>query len=421
MISEPPHPTHPPLLLLDHAVEMVVAAATALRDEKPVESRTVTLWEASGLILADDIVADRDLPSFDKSMMDGFALRTADLAEHTTLTIVGEIAAGDTAPRGLAPGEAMAIMTGAPVPEGADAVQIVELCERDGDTLRLRAKVAAGANITRIGSQAKQGDVVVARGRVVEALTAGVLGTVGASSFSVYRRPRVTVIATGDELVNIEEMPGAAQIRDSNRRTLMALLESEWCRVVDGGIVADDRSALRRAIAEGRDSDVLVLSGGVSAGEYDLVHECLEAEGCEIVFHQISIKPGKPVLFGRMGHTLVFGLPGNPVSTFVTAVLLLAPAVRILGHRPEHRTWYLPLPLAGELPPTGKRTTFHPGDLVRDAASEQLSVRPRAWDGSADHIGYSKSNVLIRRDAGASAAKEGELVRVVLPHALVTW
>jgi len=410
------------LLPVDRAVDIVLEAAFELRDNKVGATvRSVSIWEASGMVLAQDIVADRDLPSFDKSMMDGFALRTADLDGDQTLTIVGEIAAGGPAPRALQPGEAMAIMTGAQVPDGADAVQIVELSERDGDQLRLRAKVAPGANITRAGGQARAGDVVVAKGRVIEALTAGVLGTFGATSIPVYRRPRVTVLATGNELVNIEATPGPGQIRDSNRKTLMALLDSEWCRVVDGGIVLDERAALRRAIAEGRDSDVLVLSGGVSAGAYDLVHDCLVSEGCEILFHQISIKPGKPVLFGRMGQTLVFGLPGNPVSAFVTAVLLLAPAVRVLGHRPEHRSWYLPVPLAGTLPPTGKRTTFHPGDLVRDPATEQLSVRPLPWDGSADHIGFSLGNVLIRRDAGLAQAEPGELMRVVLPHALATW
>jgi len=407
---------------LDAAVDQVIATARALRDASPPDIRSISIWEASGFVLAEDIIADRDQPPFDKSMMDGFALRTADLARDgaTTLTVVAEIAAGDLAPRALGPGEAMAIMTGAPVPEGADAVQVVELCERDGARVVVGRAPARDEHIQRAGSQAKKDDVVAERGRVVEALTAGVLGTMGAAQFRVYRRPRVTVVATGDELVNIEGTPGPGQIRDSNRRTLMALLDAEWCRVVDGGIIPDERAALRRAIHEGKESDVLVLSGGVSAGAYDLVRECLEAEGCEVVFHQIAIKPGKPVLFGRMGETLVFGLPGNPVSAFVTAVLLLAPAVRVLGRRPEHRTWYLPLPLVGALPATGRRTTFHPGDLVRDG-DDRLSVRPRPWDGSADHINYSRSNVLIRRDADTGPASSGDLVRVVLPHAIATW
>ncbi|MCC6623968.1 MAG: molybdopterin molybdotransferase MoeA [Deltaproteobacteria bacterium] len=406
---------------LDEAVDRVIATARAVRDDSPPDIRTISIWEASGFVLAEGIVADRDQPPFDKSMMDGFALRTADLgAGEARLRVVAEIAAGDLAPRALGPGEAMAIMTGAPVPEGADAIQVVELCRRDGEHVVVQRPAAVGDNIQRAGSQARKGDVVVERGRVVEALTAGVLGTMGAAQFRVYRRPRVTVVATGDELMNIEETPGPAQIRDSNRRTLMALLDAEWCRVVDGGIVPDDRAALRRAIHEGKESDVLVLSGGVSAGAYDLVRECLELEGCEVLFHQIAIKPGKPVLFGRMGETLVFGLPGNPVSAFVTAVLLLAPAVRVLGRRPEHRTWYLPLPLAGALHATGRRTTFHPGDLVRDA-DDRLSVMPRPWDGSADHIRYSRSNVLIRCEADAGPAAPGDHVRVVLPHALATW
>jgi len=410
-----------PLLSLDEAVDVVVGTARAVLEAATPDVRSISIWEAVGFVLAEDVLADRDQPPFDKSMMDGYALRTADVpSAPTTLAVVAEIAAGDLAPRALMPGEAMAIMTGAPIPEGADAVQVVEVCAREGDHVVVNERPRPGDNIQRAGSQARKGDVVVERGRVVEAMTAGVLGTVGAHHFQVYRRPRVTVVATGDELMNIEDEPGPGQIRDSNRRTLMALFDSEWCRVVDGGIVRDDRSALRAAIHEGKESDVLVLSGGVSAGAYDLVRASLEAEGCEVLFHQVAIKPGKPVLFGRMGDTLVFGLPGNPVSAFVTAVLFACPALRVLGRRPDHRTWYMPLPLSGELPATGRRVTFHPGDLVRDA-DDNLTVRPRGWGGSSDHIGYSRSNVLIRCDADTPARAPGDLVRVVLPHALATW
>ncbi|MFO0748766.1 MAG: gephyrin-like molybdotransferase Glp [Myxococcota bacterium] len=418
---------NPALLPLDEAVAIATRTAEAVRDARPPETRVVSLWEASGRVMAQDVRADRDHPPFDKSMMDGFALRTADLAAGRTLRLVGEIAAGDMAAHALGPGEAMAIMTGAPLPAGADAVEIVEIAVRDGERVTFPQAVAPEANLQRAGCQVRKGDVVVERGRVVEALTAGVLGTVGAARFAVYERPRVSVIATGNELLGVEATPGPAQIRDSNRRTLMALLESEHCRVVDGGIVRDERAALRQAIAEAKESDVLVLSGGVSAGEYDLVRGCLEAEGAEILFHQIAIKPGKPVLFGRMrgsagsgNDTLVFGLPGNPVSAFVTAVLLLAPVVRVLGRRPEHKSWTLSLPLAGPLPATQRRTTIHPGDLVR-GPDDALSVRPRAWDGSSDHIAYARGNVLIRRDAGQPAAGPGELTKVILPRSLATW
>ena len=414
-------PVRRPLLDLDVAVDTVLRAAVEMRESRPVSTRAMGLWEASGYILAEDVRADRDAPGFDKSMMDGFAIRTADLTgEVTDFVVTGEIAAGGVPSRALAPGEAMAIMTGAPVPDGADAVAIVEICERQGESVRVRARPRAGENITRRGTQARVGDVVVEAGRVIENLTAGVLGSVGAASVKVFRRPRVSVYATGDELVNIEDTPGPAQIRDSNRRTLISLLEGEWGRVVDGGIVRDERAELRRAILEGLESDVLVLSGGVSAGTYDLVRESLEAEGVDILFHQIAIKPGKPVLFGRTERCLVFGLPGNPVSSFVTATMLVAPALRVLGRRPEHRTWMLDLPILGELPASERRTTFHPGELVRGAGSE-VSVRALGWDGSADHIAYARANVLIRRSPGMPAAAPGDRVCVVLPRGLAAW
>jgi molybdopterin molybdotransferase len=328
----------------------------------------------------------------------------------------------------------MAIMTGAPMPEGADAVQIVERTERPAERpfeVIVHGPIAPGDNVTLTGAQARAGEVVVEKGRIIESLTAGVLATFGAAQVEVFRRPRVTVVATGDELVSVDEAPGPAQIRDSNRKTLMALAEAEWCRVVDGGIAKDDRAHLKSVIRDGLEGDVLVLSGGVSAGSYDYVRECLEAEGVEILFHQIAIKPGKPALFGRTERSLVFGLPGNPVSTFVTAMMLLVPAVRVLGRRPDHRPWVLRLPLVeGEVGASGKRTTFHPADLVRleDLASPVgaggpmgLGVRPRRWSGSADHVAYARGNVLIRCEADAPRAGPGELVSVVMTRSLVDW
>jgi molybdopterin molybdotransferase len=410
------------LLPLDEAIDIVTQTALALRESHPPDTRVTTIWEASGFVIATDVRADRPMPPFDKSMMDGFAVRAADLVGASTeLVVVDEIAAGEVPGREVGPGEAIAIMTGAPIPVGADAVVVVERTQREGERVIVQGTIGVGANIARLGSQVAEGEIVVERGRIIESLTAGVLASFGAHEVPVYRRPRMTVIATGDELVSVEETPGPAQIRDSNRKTLMALGEAEWCRVVDGGIAKDDRHELARNIRDGLDGDVLVLSGGVSAGSYDHVRECLEAEGVEILFHQIAIKPGKPVLFGRTARTLVFGLPGNPVSSYVTAMLLLVPAVRILGRRPDARSWYLDLPLVERgLDATQGRTTFHPADLVR-LDGDALGVRPRAWDGSADHVAYARASVLIRRDPQASAAMPGEHVRVLMPRSLVEW
>lgn len=410
-----------PLLAVDAAIDTIADAALALRDAREPSTRPLSLWDASGFVLAEDVVADRDQPPFPRAMMDGFAVRSVDVAgAEARLRVVGEVAAGASADRPVEAGEAVAIMTGAPMPPGADAVQMVERTRRDGDDVLVEGPVRPAQNVAPQGEDARAGAIVVERGRVIESLTAGVLGAVGAAQVTVFQRPRVTVMTTGDELVGLDAEPGPSQIRDSNRRTLMSLLEREWCRVVDGGIVADSLADTRRAIRSGLDSDVLVLSGGVSAGAYDHVKQALDEEGVEVVFHKVAIRPGKPVLFGRHPGGLVFGLPGNPVSTFVTALVLMTPALRILGRRPEHANWEISVPLDGTLPATGARTTFHPGDLHHGGA-DGLSVRPRAWNGSADQFSFARANVLIRTESGSPAVGGGELVRVVLPHALTSW
>ncbi len=408
------------LISLDQALDVITAEARDVLSGYPPDLRRVSIWEASGLVLAEDIRADRDQPAFDRAMMDGFAVASGGIPpDGATLEVVATLPAGSRIPFdpafSIGSGQAAAIMTGAAMPRGADAVAIVENCRRDGDRVFVPGLIRSGANVTHRGALVRAGAVVVERGRTIESLTAGVLGTVGASEFLVYRRPRVTVFATGDELVNIDEEAGPAQIRDSNRRAVMALAESEWCRVVDGGIVGDDRIALREAVREGLESDVLVLSGGVSRGDFDLVADTLEAEGVDILFHRIALKPGKPLLFGRRGRTLVFGLPGNPVSTWVTAALCVAPALRVLGHRPEHRNWQLNVPLIGALPPTGDRTTVHPGHLFRNDEGD-LRVQAIDWRGSSDHLSYARANALIRCEPGAPRVEEGARVRVILPN-----
>ncbi|MCB9733337.1 MAG: molybdopterin molybdotransferase MoeA [Deltaproteobacteria bacterium] len=409
------------LLPVDDAVDIVIRAAQELaRNSWP--TRQLSLWDASGFILAEDICADRDQPPFDRAMMDGFALRAADVAAGpTTLRVVGEVAAGSDVDLTVGEGEAVAIMTGAPLPRGADTIVMVERTSRPDDGhVSVPGPLERGDNVAPRGQEVREGQVVAASGRVVESLTAGVLASVGAHRVTVRVRPRVTVITTGSELVPIEATPGPAQIRDSNRRTMFAFLEREWARVVDGGIVADEMNATRMAIREGLDSDVLVLSGGVSAGSYDIVRAALEEEGVEILFHKVRIKPGKPVLFGRHAGGLVFGLPGNPVSAFVAGLVLLGPALRVLGRRPEPASWYVRLPLVGELPATAGRTTFHAAELVR-GDDDQLAVRYRPTLGSADQVAVARGNSFIRTEPGAPAARDGDLVRVLLPHSPVSW
>ncbi len=410
------------LLPVDEALDTVIARAKALVERRPREVREVGLWDASGLVLAEDVYCDRDLPPFHKAMMDGFAVRSADVVgPSTTLKVVGEVAAGASFDGTVGPGEAVQIMTGAPMPAGADAVMMVERTAPGPDgAVVLSGDLRPGQNVGQKGEDARAGSVVAEAGRVIESLTAGVLGSVGASRVKVYRRPRVTVLTTGDELVALEETPGPSQIRDSNRRTLMSLLERELCRVVDGGIVADDPVATREAIRQGLDSDVLVLSGGVSAGVYDLVAQALADEGVRAGLSQGAHEAGQAHPLRRARRRPGVWPAGQPRQRVRDGGDVHEPGPARLGRRPQHHNWTLELPLVGTVPPSKGRTTFQPGDLLR-GDDGVTRVRMRSWNGSADHISYARADVLIRREAGSPGAVEGEAVKVVLPHALASW
>ncbi len=414
------------LLPVREATARAIAAATTLNTSNGDRTRTVGLWDASGYVLAEDVTADRDQPPFVKSMMDGFAFRHSDAATQgsaTRLVVVGESAAGRPYEGpSVGPGEAVAIMTGAPLPDGTDSVHMVERTTREGGSVVLHGADGErlGNNVSQPGSNVTTGDVVVERGRVIESLTAGVIASVGRSKIDVFQRPRVTVMTTGDELVSLEQAPGPHQIRDSNRRTLFALLEREWCRVVDGGIVEDTETALRAAVRDGLKSDVLVLSGGVSAGVYDLVADALREEGVEIAFHGVRMKPGKPMLMGTHPGGLVFGLPGNPVSTYVTALMVMVPALRVLGRRPSAVPWTAQARLKRPLRATRGRAVFEPATVVVGQTGE-LEVEGLRWRGSSDQTSYARANALIWREAAAEAAQAGEQVTVVLPQPFASW
>lgn len=404
----------PDLLPLETAWSIVRDAAERLREARVSAPAEVALWEARGLVLARDVLADRDQPAFHRSAMDGYAVRAADVAgAEAALRVAGEVPAGRSWDGVLGPGEAVAIMTGAPLPEGADAVQMVERTSESGGVVTVAGPLRAWEHVSRRGEDVAAGSVVAEAGRVVDGLTIGVLASVGCARVPVLRRPRVTVISTGDELVPLSDVPGPSGIRDSNRPTLLGMVESASATPVDGGHVRDDPAELRREVRAALGSDVLVLSGGVSAGRYDLVLEALREEGVEVLFHGVAIKPGKPVLFGRHGGGLVFGLPGNPVSTYVTSLLLLLPALAVLRGRGRPEPWTLSARLDGSLPPTGPRTTFHPGVLHQDGRT--FVVRAVSWNGSGDQVGFARGNCLVRRDAGSPAIPGGETVTVVLP------
>jgi molybdopterin molybdotransferase len=304
------------------------AQARVLERIRPLAAERVALDSAAGRVTAGAAVAAVDLPSFASSAMDGFAVRAADAPG--TLPVVGQIAAGSPSPRALAPGEAMAISTGGVVPDGADAIAPLEDVVRIENTIEIAAALSPGAYVRPRGGDARAGDVVVEAGVLLGAAQIGALGAAGVGVVEVSRRPRVAVLATGSELARPGEPLRPGQIYEANGAMLAAALAAVGADVSILPTVPDDEAAHREALERGLEADVLVTSGGVSVGPHDLVRRIAAELGVEEVFWQVAIKPGKPVSFGVRGATLVFGLPGNPVSSLVACELFVKPAIRAL-------------------------------------------------------------------------------------------
>jgi molybdopterin molybdotransferase len=315
---------------LDAAQHLVLEACPPLA---PVDT---ALDHLDGLVLAADVVAAEQVPPFVNSAVDGYAVLAADVAVvPVELTVVGEVAAGASTDRVLGSGEAIRIMTGAPMPPGADAVVMVEDSERIGpDRVRLSRSVAAGAAVRRAGEDVQPGDLLFTAGTVVKPAVKAVLASVNVRRVPAYPRVRVAVLSTGDELVDDGSPLRPGQIRESNRTMLAGLLAQSGCDVVDLGIVPDDEAVLERALHRAAaDCDAIVSSGGVSMGDYDVVKAVL-ARIADMTWMQIAIKPAKPFAFGILDGTPVFGLPGNPVSSLVSFEMLARPALRrMMGHR----------------------------------------------------------------------------------------
>jgi molybdopterin molybdotransferase len=310
------------LLTMEEAQRLIIERA------KPLPVETVPLEEAAGRVLAEAARAAVDLPPFASSAMDGFALRASDSPGR--LEIVARIAAGVPAPRALEPGEAMAIATGGVVPEGADAVIPIEYVVEHDNEVEIPEPVALGANVRPRGGDARSGDVVVEPGVRLDAARLGALAAAGIAEVACFARPRAAVVATGTELRPPGEPLGPGEVYEANGLILATQLESVGAEVARAPAVADDEAAHRDALERGLEADVLVTSGGVSVGPHDLVRRIEADLGVEEVFWRVAVKPGKPVAFGVRGSTLVFGLPGNPVSSLVAFELFVRPAVLAL-------------------------------------------------------------------------------------------
>jgi molybdopterin molybdotransferase len=389
-------------------VEVAAAIETVLGRVIPLSTEPVPVAAGLGRVIAEDVASDIDSPPFTKALMDGYAVRSVDLAEPAPLTVIEEVAAGQTPNRPLGRGEATRIMTGAPTPDGADAVIPHEETKAAENTVHVSRAVRAGESILPRGREMREDEVVVPAGTALTPQAIGLLAAVGRSSVVVRRIPRAAVLATGDELVEPDQRPGPGQIRNGNGAMLAALMSRAGASVGYLGIARDDHRALTRLIARGLESaDVLVLAGGVSAGKFDLVPGVLGDFGMTAHFHKVRMKPGKPLLFGTKDAKIVFGLPGNPVSSFVGFELFVRPALRkMMGHAEPGPT-FMQIPLAGPLRNKSDRPTYVPGRLdTRDG----IRVAATDWFGSADLRGLLVADALIRLPDGPVELKKDDPV-----------
>jgi len=393
-----------PLTFLDAralVLRQVRSHATALATE------LIALDACAGRVLAADIAADRDYPPFDRSVRDGFAVRSGDLPGR--VRVIGEVRAGEKFSGSVQAGEAVEIMTGAPVPEGADAVVMVEHCTRHEDgTVETDHAAAGGSNIAPAGCEAHAGGVVLTRGSRIDYAGVAWLATTGHHEVPVYARPRVAIIATGDEIVPVTETPASHQIRNSNAYSLAAQIRRAGGEPVMLPVARDDKDATAELIRQGLEADLLVLSGGVSAGKYDFVEAALADCGAEFYFDRVKMQPGQPLVFGKARATFFFGLPGNPASTMLTFELFARAALDLLAGASEAP---LPMTLAKLTRPFRHKTGV---TRFLPAIVSCTEVTPVDWQGSGDVPSLVRANAFLVADPERAEYAAGELIPVIL-------
>jgi molybdopterin molybdotransferase len=389
---------------------VTVDRAIAILDAALVHRRVVrmSLFDAAGFRLSEPIVADRDYPPFDKSLMDGFAVRAADVAgSGCELAVMDTIAAGQTG-IAIGPGQSAAIMTGAPVPPGADAVVPVEQTTRLGDRVRISNPVRPGNAIARRGSDTAANRVLLESGVMLGPAQIAVAASVGAATVSVYSRPSVAVLSTGDELIDIDRQPTGAQIRNSNSIMLVSLLRQLGCDVRQVAHVRDTLNDVLSAIQSNLHSDAIFVTGGMSMGEFDFVPAALKQLGATFHIAKLRIKPGKPFVYTRLhgDRCHIFGLPGNPVSAYVCTLRLASRILsRFAGGSADPKT--ITAKLTAPMPANGPREVYHPA-VVNDGQATPLSPR-----GSADIFTLARANSLIVRRENIAAAVAGDEVSLI--------
>jgi len=416
------------ILSFEDARHLVETHAAHLR---PRGKELVELLEGAGQVLAEPLLADRNFPPFPRSMRDGYAVRAADLSRlPASLEVIGEIKAGarsEDIPT-LQPGQAAAIMTGAPAPPGADAVVMVEYTSGSAGRVQIMKPVAAGDNIAAVASEAKRGERLLSPGARLDFTAIALAASVGRSRLLVYSKPKVAVLSTGDEVVDIDVLPTATQTRNSNTYSLAAQVQAAGGEPVLLPIAPDEPGRLRELIADGLESDLLLLAGGVSMGKYDLIEQVLAEFQAEFLFTGVQIQPGKPIVFGRVScgpgrlardlpesspaHAYFFGLPGNPVSTMVTFELFARPVLEALAGMPVRKLTFLKARLKSEIKTKTGLKRFLPAMLSGEF--EETEVELAAWQGSGDIASMARANCYVVIPPDRERIPAGEWVPVLM-------
>jgi molybdopterin molybdotransferase len=398
------------MLTYEQARQTVIEQATKKRG--PRSTTVVIIWEALGWVLAQPIKTDRAYPPFDRATRDGYAVRAADATKGATLVCTGEIKAGDTVTTALRPWTCMQIMTGAAVPPQADAVVMIEHAQREGDSVRFDRDTRAGQNIVPRGSEAQAGQTILAPGSRLGYAELALASQVGQTDLVCSAKPRVAILSTGDEVVLVGHKPGPFQIRNSNSVSLAAQTRMAGGEPILVGNAADRVEDLRAKIQRGLEEDVLLLSGGVSMGKYDLVETVLKDLGAEFYFDGVAIRPGKPVVFARCGNTLVFGLPGNPVSTMVTFELFVPPALDLLAGAEARPLPLVRAQLAEALKEKPGLAHFLPARVEWQGPTPEVKALP--WQGSGDIAALARANCFLVVPADREEIPRGEPVSILL-------
>jgi molybdopterin molybdotransferase len=388
---------------------IAISKATKLieREARPLGVEKIALGESIRRVLAEDIVADSDLPPFDRSQMDGYAVVAADTETcPADLTLVGESAAGRGWHKTLKRGEAIRIMTGAPIPAGADSVQKVEVTEEIGENVRILEPTEKGRFIVKKGSEIRKGKVVIKAGEIITENMIATLAAFGYARVKVVRSPQVAIIGTGSEIVEISNKPGRDQIRNSNSIMLNVLCRKFGATPSILPNVRDDISELRSQISNAaKNSDIVVLTGGVSVGKYDHTKTALDGLGAEIFFEKVRLKPGKPAVFAKLGKTLIFGLPGNPVSAAVTFHLFVRKAILLLQSASEHSAKTGFVTVLGAFKGTKERDVYLPARLAT-TPDGRLTAETLRFSGSSDFVGFARADALVVVPRGTNISTE---------------